>query len=157
MEIETSSMSISFDKLLHNYNFLSQIPIDQISKTIDKRMSPEILPPFIVVHFDSKEEQEIGFDQLLTIWNDYLNKSFPKKTIKFDRCNIFYITRYEDGIMIGKNQDDESIYFVGKFGLGEVVLFSYASSNVEKATRLKSLMTLYNSITQKNKQPEKKK
>jgi len=79
MEIETSSMSISFDKLLHNYNFLSQIPIDQISKTIDKRMSPEILPPFIVVHFDPKEEQEIGFDQLLTIWNDYLNKSFPKK------------------------------------------------------------------------------
>jgi len=157
MEIETSSMSISFDKLLHNYNFLSQIPIDQISKTIDKRMSPEILPPFIVVHFDPKEEQEIGFDQLLTIWNDYLNKSFPKKTIKFDRCNIFYITRYEDGIMIGKNQDDESIYFVGKFGLGEVVLFSYASSNVEKTTRLKTLMTLYNSITQKNKQPEKKK
>jgi len=51
-------------------------------------MSPEILPPFIVVHFDPKEEQEIGFDQLLTIWNDYLNKSFPKKTIKFDRCNI---------------------------------------------------------------------
>lgn len=32
MEIETSSMSISFDKLLNNYGFLSQIPLDQISK-----------------------------------------------------------------------------------------------------------------------------
>lgn len=58
--------------------------------------------------------------------------------------------------MVAKNQDDESIFFVGKFGMGEVILFSYASSNVEKATRLKSLVTLYNSITQKNKAPEKK-
>jgi len=150
-------MSISFDKLLNNYGFLSQIPLDQISKAIDKKMTLEVLPPFIVVHFDQKEEQEVGFDQLLTIWNDYLNKSFPKKTIKFERCNIFYITKYEDGLMVGKNQDDESIFFVGKFGMGEIVLFSYASSNVEKSTRLKALMTLYNSITQKNKVPEKKK
>ena len=59
--------------------------------------------------------------------------------------------------MVGKNQDDESIFFVGKFGMGEIVLFSYASSNVEKTTRLKALVTLYNSITQKNKLPEKKK
>ena len=68
-----------------------------------------------------------------------------------------YVTRYEDGIMIAKNQDDESIYFVGKFGIGEVVLFSHASANVEKITRLKTLMSLYNVIAPKAKQIEKKK
>ncbi len=38
MEIETSSMSISFDKLLNNYGFLSQIPLDQISKVPLRRI-----------------------------------------------------------------------------------------------------------------------
>jgi len=59
--------------------------------------------------------------------------------------------------MIAKNQDDENIFFIGKFGVGEIVLFSHASSSVEKLTRLKTLMTLYNAVAPKPKQQIEKK
>lgn len=61
--------------------------------------------------------------------------------------------------MIAKNQDDDALFFIGKFAPGEVVLFSYAGQDVEKITRLKLLMSLYNGIVQKTKpeKPEKKK
>jgi len=156
MEIETPS-SITFEKLLSYYSYLNQPLLEQTSKTIDKRILLEVMPPFIIVHFDPRDELEVDFEQLVEIWNTYLNKGFPKNVIKFGKNNIFYVTRYEDGIMIAKNQDDESIYFVGKFGIGEVVLFSHASANVEKITRLKTLMSLYNVIAPKAKQQIEKK
>lgn len=58
--------------------------------------------------------------------------------------------------MLAKNQEGHILYFVGKFGVGEVVLFSYAGPGVDKIVRLKLIMSLYNAI-QNTRQPEKKK
>ena len=42
----------------------------------------------MTVSLDAKEELEIDFEQLLSIWTTYLNKGFPKDVIKLEDNNI---------------------------------------------------------------------
>ena len=51
--------------------------------------------------------------------------------------------------MTAKNGSDETLYFVGKFIPGEMIIVSYAGPTVEKVLRLKTLMNFFHGLQAK--------